>query len=116
VGVDLDLAIEVPGYNPELGINFDLNINTICDCEAGTVTIMLTTSNLEAYVDFNWIQEDLLAGFFFIQRINLHEIEEKIEEEIEASFQQITESIVIDLGGLCLRVEVDDDVNVNFTF
>ena len=58
--VDVDLAIAVLGSDAELDIDFDLNVGIVCDPEAGTATLLLSTSNLQVDPDMDWTADVLL--------------------------------------------------------
>lgn len=105
--VDADLAAEVWGLNPEIDIDFDLNFNIECDMDAGTATLMVATSNFVPDPNFSILADILTLGIveFF---------DDDIEDRIEDSWRPITEQFEIPTGGLCPRVEVDEDGNINF--
>jgi hypothetical protein len=54
--VDLDLAAEVPGFNPEVDIDFDLGVS----CSGGRIS--MTLSNYKVNVDSRWYAEVLTLG------------------------------------------------------
>jgi hypothetical protein len=105
--VDLDLAADVSGPNPEVDIDFDLKFKIECDNETGTATLNVTTLNFNPNAIYDWFDDVVTLGIveFF---------DDDIEDDIEASFDPITKSIILDTGGLCPRVEVSEDGRIRF--
>ncbi|OGO68384.1 MAG: hypothetical protein A2Z49_05370 [Chloroflexi bacterium RBG_19FT_COMBO_56_12] len=106
--VDLDLGVDVPVLgDPEVDINFHLNFNLTCNQAAGTATLVVTTTDFDASVDFDLLDEIVTLG-------GINYFEDRIAEAMEAGFNNITEVITINSGGLCPRIEIDNNGNVNF--
>ena len=111
--VDLDLAAEVFGRNPEIDIDFDLRFEVICgQPQAGNTTIKLTTENFDAVAnvpDLEGVFVDALQLFGEVRWI-----EDEIEGRIEEAFQPITESLALNTGGICptLRVTENGDIEL----
>ncbi len=62
--VDLDLAVEVPGFNPEVDIDFDL----VIACGGGKISAV--TRNMKVDVDSSWYAEVLsLSGYDALDHI-----------------------------------------------
>jgi tetratricopeptide (TPR) repeat protein len=103
--VDLDLAAEATGLNPEVDINFDLKFEAICDEQDKPPYIKVTTENFDAEADFDTLQEIVTFGI-----INFWE--DNIADRIEESFKPITQEI--STGGICPTVQVTENGDIVF--
>jgi hypothetical protein len=105
--VDVDLGTPVLVDNAEVDLNFDLHFKIDCNPQAGTATLKITTKNFSSSVDVGILDDLLTFGI-------IEFFEDDIAKAIEDAFQRITQTIVLNTGGLCPTVKVDDNGNINF--
>jgi hypothetical protein len=110
--IDLDLEADAPIVeDPEIDINFDLRFAIGCNQAAGTATLRVTSENMSSSVDFDFLTE-LFGNILTLG--NFSRIEEWLADKIEEGFQPIVEQIVIDTGGLCPTVKVEQNGDITF--
>jgi hypothetical protein len=101
VHVDLDLAADVFGFDPEVDVDFDLRFS----CSNGTIAV--TTLNRRVNVDSAWYAELLSLGL-----INI--LDNTVANSVGKGFQPI--SLSVDSGtSFCPRISVEDDADVVFS-
>jgi hypothetical protein len=106
--VDVDLGADVPILSdPEVDLDFRLQFETACNPQAGTATLKITTTNFSSNVDFGILQKVITLGI-------VEFLEHDIAKGIENAFQPITQTIVLDTGGVCPTVVVDELGNIRF--
>lgn len=98
---DLDLSADVFGFDPEVDVDFDIEIG----CVNGQIT--LDTKNVKVVVDSDWYAEILSLGIY-----------EFIDNYVNGKLAQALKGL--DFGQIinvpfCPRIEVDNDGNINFT-
>lgn len=110
--VDLDLEGNAPiVQDPEIDINFDLHFTIACNQNAGTATLNVTSENMSANVDFDFLTE------LFGQILTLGQfsrIEDWFAGMIEEGFQPIVQQLPFDTGGLCPTVRVEQNGDITF--
>jgi hypothetical protein len=110
--VDLDLEADVPYIqDPEIDINFDLHFAITCNQSAGTATLRVTSENVSASVDFDFLTE-LFGTILTVGTFTW--IEDWIAGKIEDEFQSIVEKIEVDTDGLCPTVKVEANGDITF--
>ncbi len=110
--VDIDLEADVPVLSdPEIDIDFDLRFSFSCDQAAGTATLSITSENLGANVDFDFLTE-LFGTVLTLGQFG--RLEKWIANEITDSFDPIVERILADTGGICPTATVLQNGDVIF--
>lgn len=113
--VDIDLEADVPILaDPEIDIDFDLRFAMSCNQSAQTVTLSITSENMHANVDFDFLTEVFGSLLNIVTLGQSGRIEDAIADEIEDNFAPIVQSIVIDSGGLCPSVTVENNGDIRF--
>ena len=97
--VDLDLSASVPGFNPDVDIDFDIGLS----CSGGRIS--MTLSNYKVNVDSSWYAEVVsLGGYDAMDHI--------LQGVIKSSLQSIT--FTQDTGQpFCPRITVADNGDVH---
>ena len=107
VGVDLDLAANVPGFDPEVDIDFELHASATLSPDGHPVA-NVTLENLDVDADYDWWQEFLSLGLVEL-------VEDKIEDEVVGGFPDFDEHIEEDVEVDQFSVRVTAAGNLVYT-
>jgi hypothetical protein len=99
--VDLDLSADVFGFDPEVDVDFDLEIGCV------NSQITLDTKNVKVVVDSDWYAEILSLGIYEF-------VDSYVNGRLAQALKSLNFGQIINVP-FCPRIEVDLDGNINFS-
>ncbi len=107
LNVDLDLSADVPGFDPEVDVDFDIEVRCVRHPVLNKNQITLDIKNVKVVVDSNWYAEVLSLGIY-------QYIDSYVNNQLGQALKGINISQNIGVPS-CPVIDVDDDGDINFS-